>query len=124
MERHHLAGWFAPHYSDSELWGRPKISSIYYLLAGDEPLPLHKLDSVEVWHWYQGAPAQFTVSTGGCVHERSLLGPDFTADERPQLAIPAHHWQSCRSLGDWTLLGCTMSPGYRPRDALVFSDDD
>jgi predicted cupin superfamily sugar epimerase len=119
MERHHTAGWISPHYSDSEIWGRSKLSSMYYLLSGDEPMPLHKLDGVEVWHYYMGAPAEFTVTNGSRLHEVSLLGRDLAAGQRPQLAVPAYVWQSCRSLGDWTLLGCTMSPGYSPRATFV-----
>ncbi len=119
MERHHTAGWMSPHYSDSEIWGRSKLSSMYYLLSGDEPMPLHKLDGVEVWHYYMGAPAEFTVTNGSRMQEVSLLGCDIAAGQRPQLAVPAYVWQSCRSLGDWTLLGCTMSPGYSPRATFI-----
>ncbi len=119
MERHHTAGWMSPHYSDSEIWGRSKLSSMYYLLSSDEPMPLHKLDGVEVWHYYMGAPAEFTVTNGSRMQEVSLLGCDIAAGQRPQLAVPAYVWQSCRSLGDWTLLGCTMSPGYSPRATFI-----
>jgi len=124
MERHQTAGWFSPHYSDSEVWGRPKLSSAYFLLPGDEPLPLHKTDSIEVWHYYLGAPAEMTVTSGGENRDVSVLGVDLAAGERPQLAVPAYFWQSFRSLGPWTLLGCTMSPGYSPRSSLVLSGFD
>lgn len=124
MERHHAAGWFAPHYSDSEIWGRPNFSSIYYLLAGDEPLPRRKLDGIEVWHFHAGAPAEFTVGENERTSETSLLGIDIAAGQRPQLAVPAYFWQSARSLGSWTLFGCTMSPGYSQRTALVLDASD
>ena len=124
MERHHLAGWFAPHYSSSELLGRSSLSSMYVLLAGDEPMPVHKLDGIEVWHHYRGAAAELSVGNGGRVREVSLLGADLAGGQRPQLAVPAHLQLSCRSLGEWTLLGCTMSPGYSPRTSVVLSADD
>jgi predicted cupin superfamily sugar epimerase len=124
LERHHAAGWFAPHYGDGDGWSRPRLSSIYHLLTGDEPLPLHKLDGVEVWHHYIGAPAEILVVNGIGVRETSLLGRDIFAGERPQLAVPAHLWQSCRSLGAWTLLGCTMSPGYSTRAVFMLDADD
>jgi len=97
MERHLTAGWIAPHYQDSEIWGRANLSSSYYLLIGDEPLPLHKLDGVEIWHFYMGAPVEVVVSNGGKLREVSLLGTDLAAGQRPQLAVPAYRWQSCRS---------------------------
>ncbi|WP_206957763.1 cupin domain-containing protein [Trinickia acidisoli] len=124
MERHHAAGWYSPHYADSEIWGRPKLSSMYYLLAGDDPLPLHRLDGIEVWHYYLGAPAEMVVTNGSRIHEVSVLGSNLTAGERPQLAVPAHFWRSSRSLGAWTLLGCTMSPGYSPRSSFVLNAND
>lgn len=124
MERHPTAGWYAPHYSDSEVWGRPKFSSIYYLLAGDEPIPSHKTDAMEVWHYYAGAPAEFIVTNGSQAPVTSLLGCDFTRGERPQLAVPAYLWQACRSLGAWTLMGCTASPGFSPRATFMINADD
>jgi predicted cupin superfamily sugar epimerase len=119
MERHHTAGWIAPHYRDSEIWGRANLSSSYYLLTEDEPLPLHKLDGIEIWHHYMGAPVEIVVSNGSRLREVSLLGSDLASNQRPQLAVPAYRWQSCRSLGAWSLLGCTMSPGYSPRTSIV-----
>lgn len=123
MERHPTAGWYSPHYSDSELWGRPKLSSIYYLLAGDEPLPLHRTGAIEIWHYYMGAPAEFVVSNGGRMKVTSAVGIDLAAGQQPQLAVPAHLWQSARSLGEWTLLGCTASPGFTAREAFVMDAD-
>src|ERR1700761_550436 len=92
LERHHAAGWFAPHYGDGDGWSRPRLSSIYHLLTGDEPLLLHKIDGVEIWHHYLGAPAEIMVVNGVGARETSLLGRDFLAGQRPQLAVPAHHW--------------------------------
>jgi uncharacterized protein len=119
MERHHSAGWISAHYRDNETWGRANLSSSYYLLTGDEPLPLHKLDGIEIWHFYKGAPVEILVSNGSALQEVTLLGDDFAAGQRPQLAVPAYRWQSCRSLGAWSLLGCTSSPGYSPRTTIV-----
>lgn len=119
MQRHHTAGWVAAHYRSSEVRGRADLSSSYHLLSGDEPLPLHKLDGVEIWHYYMGAPVEVVVSNGSELREISLLGDDLAAGQRPQLAVPAYFWQSCRSLGAWSLLGCTMSPGYSQRTTIV-----
>ncbi len=124
MERHPLAGWYALHYSDDETLGRPRLSSIAFLVTGDEPMPQHKLDGIHVWHHHAGAAAEFTVTNGGRVRETFVLGGDFALGQRPQLAVPAYFWQSCRSLGDWTLLGCTMMPGFSTRSTLTLAADD
>ena len=44
--------------------------------------------------------------------ERITLGNDLAAGERPQGVVPAHAWQAAQSLGDWTLVGCTVAPGF------------
>ena len=31
----------------------------------------------------------------------------------PQIIVPENHWQSARSTGDYTLVSCTVSPGFR-----------
>lgn len=124
MERHPTAGWYVSHYSDSEIWGRPRFSSIYVLIAGDEPMPLHKTDGIEVWHYHMGAPAEFLVTNGSRMEVTSVLGNDLSLGQRPQLAVPAYLWQSCRSMGDWTLMGCTASPGFSPRAATVIEGGD
>lgn len=124
MERHPTAGWYSLHYSESELLGRSRLSSMYHLIAGDEPLPLHRSDGVAVWHHHLGAAAEITVTNGALVHEVSRVGPDLLAGERPQLAVPAHFWHGCRSLGTWTLFGCVLSPGYSSRATFVLSADD
>ena len=40
------------------------------------------------------------------------LGPDLGAGERPQAVVPARYWQAAESLGAWTLMGCTVAPGF------------
>ena len=32
--------------------------------------------------------------------------------ERPQGIVPAGQWQAAESLGEWTLVGCTVAPGF------------
>ncbi len=42
----------------------------------------------------------------------SELGADIHADEVPQVTVPARAWQAAESLGEWTLVGCTVAPGF------------
>jgi hypothetical protein len=67
---------------------------------------------VEVWHWYAGAPLELGIAPDGGPEQIVRLGPSLFAGERPQVVIPAHHWQRARSLGRWTLVGCTVAPGF------------
>jgi predicted cupin superfamily sugar epimerase len=92
---------------------RAASSAIYFLLARGERSHWHKVDAAEVWHHYAGAPLALEVAThdAGPV-ERVTLGPDLAAGARPQAVVPAGAWQAAESLGPWTLVGCTVAPGF------------
>jgi predicted cupin superfamily sugar epimerase len=90
---------------------RAASTAIYFLLAAGEVSRWHRVDAVEIWHWYAGAPLAL------CLGDMSAptvtrLGPDLTRGERPQAIVPAGVWQSAESLGAWTLIGCTVAPGF------------
>jgi predicted cupin superfamily sugar epimerase len=92
---------------------RSRSTAIYFLLAAGERSQWHKVDAIEVWHYYAGAPLLLLIakSAAGPV-ETIALGPALPAGERPQAFVPAHAWQAARTLGDWTLVGCTVAPGF------------
>jgi hypothetical protein len=92
---------------------RGASTAIYYLLQGGEVSHWHRVDAAEVWHWYAGAPLELTVSGDGREAATHRLGPEVTAGQRPQVVVPAGAWQSARSLGAWTLCGCTVAPAFR-----------
>jgi predicted cupin superfamily sugar epimerase len=92
--------------------GRGHGTAIYYLLRDGERSHWHRVDAVEVWHHYAGAPLELRIAGEGERATAHRLGPDVIAGERPQLVVPQHHWQSAQSLGAWTLVGCTVSPAF------------
>jgi predicted cupin superfamily sugar epimerase len=113
MARHPEGGWYAETFADPEgIDGRPYSTAIYYLLEAGDRSHWHRVDAVEVWHWYAGAPLELRQSDGVSL-ELAVLGPDLPAGARPQIVVPRHGWQSARSLGEWTLVGCTVAPGFR-----------
>jgi predicted cupin superfamily sugar epimerase len=94
--------------------GRPAGTCIYFLLTAGERSHWHRVDAAEIWHFYGGAPLVLSLSaTAEGPRADHVLGSDLAAGQRPQLVVPVHHWQSARSAGDWTLAGCTVSPGFR-----------
>jgi hypothetical protein len=91
---------------------RAASTAIYFLLARGERSHWHRVDAVEIWHWHAGAPLALEIAAAPGQRERIMLGNDLAAGERPQGIVPAHAWQAARSLGDWTLVGCTVAPGF------------
>ena len=95
-----------------DVTGRSVSSAIYFLLGGDEVSAWHRVDAVEVWHYYAGAPLVLTQSPDGHDAAAAHLGPDIGTGQQPQIVVPAGHWQTAASLGAWTLVGCTVAPAF------------
>ncbi len=90
---------------------RAASTAIYYLLARGERSHWHRVDSAEVWHFYIGAPLELQIADGAG-STRLTLGAGLVHGERPQTIVPANAWQAAQSLGDWSLVGCTVAPGF------------
>ena len=107
LERHPEGGWYRQTFRDDVPGRRANSTLIYYLLERGDRSAWHRVDAAEIWHWYAGAPLELKVGK-----VTLTLGNDLAAGERPQGIVPPHAWQSARSLGDWTLVGCTVAPGF------------
>lgn len=92
--------------------GRAFSTAIYFLLARGERSHWHRVDAVETWHYYAGDALILRIAHEGCTEHTVRLGPDVIAGERPQAIVPAQAWQAAEPTGDWTLVGCTVAPGF------------
>lgn len=91
--------------------GRALSTAIYFLLARGERSHWHRIDAVETWHYYAGSALTLRIASDS--GQRSIrLGSDLAAGEAPQAIVPPHAWQAAESTGDWTLVGCTVAPGF------------
>jgi predicted cupin superfamily sugar epimerase len=110
LQPHPEGGWFRETFRDSacDQSGRPRSTAILYLLAAGEQSARHRIDAVEIWHHYAGDPLELTVGD-----QTYVLGDDLVAAHQPQVVVPAGVWQSARPRGAWTLVGCTVSPGFQ-----------
>lgn len=88
-------------------------TAIYFLLASGEVSHWHRVDAAEAWHWYAGGALALSISMDGEATEMRHLGPDLSRGEQPFALVPKGCWQGARTLGDWTLVGCTVSPAFR-----------
>ncbi|MEX1036820.1 MAG: cupin domain-containing protein [Sneathiella sp.] len=116
MQPHPEGGFFVETFRDEMTLHeqeRALSTAIYYLLEKDDYSHWHRVDAVEVWHHYAGAPLTLTIAADDAPAEEWILGTDLVASQRPQLVIPRGYWQSARSRGEWTLVGCTVAPGFQ-----------
>jgi hypothetical protein len=115
LKPHPEGGHFRETFRDSrtEVNGRAASTAIYFLLARGERSHWHRIDAVEIWHYYAGAPLALSIAAA---HDKPIepmmLGVNLAAGERPQIAVPAGAWQAAQSVGAWTLCGCTVAPGF------------
>jgi predicted cupin superfamily sugar epimerase len=98
--------------------GRAYSTAIYFLLKAGEISRWHRVDAVEVWHFYSGAPLELRVGK-----DIYVLGPNVDEAQAPQVVVPPHAWQSARSLGEYTLVGCTVAPGFELAHFELAPDD-
>ncbi|MDB5504828.1 MAG: cupin [Tardiphaga sp.] len=113
LQPHPEGGHFRETFRDARVdaEGRSRSTAIYFLLARGERSHWHRIDAVEVWHYYAGSALTLQIADDGGL--RTIrLGPDLGAGEQPQAIVPVDAWQAAESTGDWTLVGCTVAPGF------------
>ena len=115
LKPHPEGGWFRQTWMAEAAPGeRPAGTSILFLLKAGERSHWHQVDAAEIWHFHAGGPLVLALAEDhrGPAEER-ILGPNVLAGESPQIIVPKDTWQAARSTGTWTLVGCTVSPGFR-----------
>lgn len=114
LEPHPEGGYFRETFRDpARVDGRSASTAIYYLLKAGGLSRWHRVDAAEIWHHYAGAALELTKSSGQGERVREVLGIDLAAGQRPQIVIPTGVWQTAKSMGEWTLVGCTVAPGFK-----------
>ena len=113
LQPHPEGGWYRETFRDEEIGGRSASTAIFYLLEQGQVSAWHRVkDAVEVWHFYAGGPLQLSLAPPGGPRRDQVLGPDLTAGHSPQIVVPRNWWQAAEPLGAWTLVGCTVAPGF------------
>ena len=107
---HPEGGWYGETWRGKQT-PRASGSSIYFLLESHQYSHWHKVDAVEIWHWYAGSTMQLHIHEAGATRIE-LLGPDVNNEQRPQIIVPEDAWQQSIPVDGWVLAGCTVSPGF------------
>lgn len=111
LQAHPEGGWYRQTWVGPLVAGRASGTAILFLLQAGERSHWHRVDADEIWLWHAGAP--LVLSMGVVVAAEHRLGPYVLGGEVLQAVVPAGWWQAARSLGDWSLVSCTVSPGFR-----------
>jgi uncharacterized protein len=111
---HPEGGWFRETWREAAAEGeRASGTAILFLLKAGERSHWHRVDATEIWHFHAGDPLRLRMAASAeGPAQAHLLGPDLGAGESPQIIVPPHHWQAAEPLGDFTLVSCTVSPGF------------
>ena len=99
-------------------------TAIYFLLKEGEPTMFHRLPGPEIFHFYMGDPARISILGPGREYGDAILATDLKQGHRPQLIVPANTWQAAETMGEWSLLGTTMAPGFRQGDFELATRDE
>ena len=108
---HPEGGWYRQTWEGPQVGGRASGTAILFLLKAGEASHWHRVDADEIWLWHAGAPLALRMGRDRAV--TVTLGPDVLGGQSPQAIVPAGDWQAARSLGEYSLVSCTVSPGFR-----------
>lgn len=111
LKPHPEGGHYRETFRDARTKGRAHSTAIYFLLKRGDISRWHRIDAAEVWHFYAGAPLELSIKSNGRA-KRHVLGNDLARKQAPQIVVPPRAWQRAKSLGDYTLVGCTVAPGF------------
>lgn len=106
LKPHPEGGWFRETWREDNA-GRANSTAIYFLLKKGEASRWHRVDAAEAWHFYKGAPLELRIGK-----DIYILGNSIDEAQAPQVVVPPNAWQAARTLGEYTLVGCTVAPGF------------
>jgi len=101
---------------------RNALTTIYFLLAAGTHSRWHCVASDEVWHLYEGGPLELRIADSDVTRTEVVCLQQASASAGPVGIVPAGHWQAARSLGDYSLVGCTVGPGFEFEDFVFLRD--
>ena len=124
LQAHPEGGYYRRLYESSECLpsGRLLASAIVFLLPAGQVSRWHRVDADELWHFYEGAPLELLIADTPAAIERQLLGP-VSADQLPQRLVRAQAWQAARTQGDFSLVGCSLAPGFEFAGFALLADE-
>ena len=112
MTPHPEGGYFAESFRDKD----NNVSLIYYLLKKNQRSHWHRLKKNEILHFYLGDPMSVYISEDGSKSTSKFLGANIIGGQKMHLIVKAGSWFSMKSNGNFSLIGCTVAPGFEYSD--------
>jgi len=110
---HPEGGWYRETWrADCAPGDRAVGTAILFLLEAHQRSHWHRIDADEHWFWHSGAPLTLSIAAPDKSAQDHVLGPNVLNGHMPQIRVPAHHWQAATPQGGWTLVSCTVTPGF------------
>lgn len=124
MTQHPEGGWYVESFRDSRvIEERNASTAIYFLLEEGVPSHFHQIRSAEMWHFYCGAPL-VVHEFGNKGYIKHVVGSDWDRGASFQVVIPAYSWFGAETTGAYSLVGCTVAPGFSFQDFVLAERDD
>ncbi len=101
---------------------RAALTTIFFLLPAQAFSRWHRVSADEVWHYYEGDDLELQVLEPGCTEPAAYLLGRVASGVMPVRIVCAGAWQAARSMGDYTLVGCTVAPGFEFEDFILLED--
>ena len=112
MVEHREGGFFSESFRDKN----NNVSLIYYLLKKYQKSHWHRLTKDEILHFYEGSPLNINISEDSKTSYTKILGRNIYNDENLHLVVFAGSWFNMTSSGSYSLIGCTVAPGFDYKD--------
>lgn len=103
---------------------RSLSTGIYFLITSGNFSAFHRIKSDEMWHFYAGSPLTVHIIETDGTYTELNIGLDLVKGQLPQAVVPAEAWFASESSGEYSLVGCTVSPGFDFTDfELAYQSD-
>ena len=127
LSKHDEGGYFCQTYKsdlivqpDRESCTRSSATHIYYYLSRGMHSRFHKVKHDEIWNLYDGEGVKLYIYDDKVnkVGEKILSKQNFNF----HTVVLNNLWQAAEPIGDYVLVGCTVTPGWELEDEEYLSD--
>jgi len=103
---------------------RHAVTDIYFLLLKGQVSRFHRVCHDEIWNFYEGDPLTLIEIQSDSLETSKIILGECQATPHYKHCIKASHWQAAYSVGEYSLVGCTVAPGFDFKDFQFLKDSE